>query len=434
MTGSASALRLAAGLGRAGRIAVLLATLSGALPSDARAQFPAELSGRVLEAGTSEPIEDARVEAGSSGVAWTDASGSFVLRSADDGRVVVRVSRSGYADLERDIVLENGRVTVVTFALEPEPIEIGALEVVAEPRAGGGYVIPRAAIVDANARTLGELIRTVPGVVVSSSGTGERVSIRGSGADAVLVLVDGAPVNDPLTGEADLSLLALEDVESVRVIPGAHTARYGPRAEGGVVIIESRRSSDARAAASLVAGEYGERAVAADGAFEARRLGVSAGGRLAGRDDEFSYDRPDALGGGSASRANAGERTLAGFAGVELHPSGDAVRIRVDALDVERGLPGPMHALTPEARQDLTRASLAGGWSSVRGRTVLRLDASASWQRARFEDPAPAFGDAYFDTTHVREAGFRAEAEHVAGASLERTLAGGLELRSTELR
>ena len=60
MTVSASALRLAAVLGRAARSAMLLGTLSGVLPSDARAQFPAELSGRVLEAWTSEPMATPR--------------------------------------------------------------------------------------------------------------------------------------------------------------------------------------------------------------------------------------------------------------------------------------------------------------------------------------------------------------------------------------
>lgn len=404
-------------------------------PAESSGQFPAELTGRVVEAVTSAPIEDAAVEIGAAATARTDASGSFSLRSADAGRVIVRVSRSGYATLERPATLESGRTTSVVFALVPAPIEIDALEVVARRRAEGGHVFTRAAIESSGARTLGELVRTAPGVVVrGSGGGGERASIRGSAADAVLVLVDGTPVNDPMTGEADLSLVRLDGVGSVRVLPGARTARYGPRAEGGVIVVESVHAHERRAEAWALAGAFGEHALGAEAALEAGPFGLRAGARLARREDAFSYDRPEALGGGSATRNNAAERVLSGFAGLQLDAAGAPARLRIDAIDVGRGLPGPMHALTPEARQDLARASLAGGWVWSRARNALRLDATATWQRARFEDPAPAFGPAYLDSTRVREAGVRLEARRVGGVAIERRLAAGLELRGTELR
>src|SRR5690606_40164290 len=91
------------------------------------------------------------------------------------------------------------------------------------------------AIERSGARTAGDVIRAVPGAVVRATSPGgpQTVSIRGSGEDAVLVLVDGVPLNDPVTGEADLSTVPAGAIESVAVLPGAQSARYGARAEAG---------------------------------------------------------------------------------------------------------------------------------------------------------------------------------------------------------
>ena len=64
--------------------------------------------------------------------------------------------------------------------------------------------------------------------------------MRGGGPDEVLVLLDGFPVNDPLSGRADLRRISTRDVASVSLLRGIQTARYGGRAVSGVILIRSQ--------------------------------------------------------------------------------------------------------------------------------------------------------------------------------------------------
>ena len=66
------------------------------------------------------------------------------------------------------------------------------------------------------------------------------------------MLVDGFPVNDPLTGRADLSRIASREVEGVTLLPGAQTVRAGNRAIAGVSW--SRPAATSRPKASAWAG------------------------------------------------------------------------------------------------------------------------------------------------------------------------------------
>jgi vitamin B12 transporter len=90
------------------------------------------------------------------------------------------------------------------------------------------------------ARTVVELLRNIPGLIVQAQGTlGEEtnIRIRGVGFNQVLVLIDGVKVNSPLTGEFDFGDLPIDNVERIEVVRGAHSAFYGSEAIGGVVNI-----------------------------------------------------------------------------------------------------------------------------------------------------------------------------------------------------
>ena len=90
------------------------------------------------------------------------------------------------------------------------------------------------------ARTVVEVLRNIPGMIVQTQGTlGEEANIRIRGAefDQVLVLIDGIKVNSPLTGEFDFGDLPIDNIERIEVVRGAHSAFYGSEAIGGVVNI-----------------------------------------------------------------------------------------------------------------------------------------------------------------------------------------------------
>lgn len=86
-----------------------------------------------------------------------------------------------------------------------------------------------------------ELLRYIGGVEVQSRGgfgVQSDVTMRGSSFNGVLVLIDGARINDPMTGHflSDLPV-PLSEIARVEVVRGPATALYGPDALGGVIQI-----------------------------------------------------------------------------------------------------------------------------------------------------------------------------------------------------
>ena len=95
----------------------------------------------------------------------------------------------------------------------------------------------------------------------------------------MLVLLDGAALNSPLTGVADLSTVDLASVARIVVIPGSQSARYGPQALGGVVLLESREARPASGAVTAGAGSWSSIETAVNGS-RATGVGPARGRRL----------------------------------------------------------------------------------------------------------------------------------------------------------
>ncbi|MEN0037886.1 MAG: TonB-dependent receptor [Cellvibrio sp.] len=97
------------------------------------------------------------------------------------------------------------------------------------------------------AKLLSEVLRTQAGIqLTDSDGSGARnvtASMRGlSGANNVLVLVDGRKLNNPTLAAPALNTVALKDVERIEVVQGSAGVLYGDQAVGGVINIITRRA------------------------------------------------------------------------------------------------------------------------------------------------------------------------------------------------
>ncbi|WP_313054745.1 TonB-dependent receptor domain-containing protein [Pseudomonas lopnurensis] len=113
----------------------------------------------------------------------------------------------------------------------------------AEPRAqatAANTVFTRADIERLQARSVPELLRRVPGVLVSSAGGVFSLSLRGTGTAQSLVLLDGQRISSATSGFARLDYLAIDNIERVEVIRGPRSSLYGADAIGGVIQIFTR--------------------------------------------------------------------------------------------------------------------------------------------------------------------------------------------------
>ncbi|MGH7513146.1 MAG: TonB-dependent receptor [Gemmatimonadales bacterium] len=361
------------------KTALALAVLA-VLAAPVAAQGPARITGRVLDAVSLAPVPNAEIRAGEL-LASSGADGAFAFGSVPPGRLELRVRRIGYAPLRQVVELVPGLEQTVSLALEPVPVRLDSVTVTTVPDA---IAIQGQDLV----RRGGDLARALDGwegVVVRRAGNGPAApQVRGGGPDEVLVLVDGFPINDPLTGRADLSRISSREVAAVTLLPGAQTVRAGSRAVAGVLVVETRR--DVRPEGSTWAGSHG--ALGARLGGSAAGLTVSASGeRLA---DDFPYTVPVVRGGGESTRLNAGGGQYA----AALSYAGP-VELVLRASLADRGLPGTTTNPTPDAQGE-DRSVLLG----ARRVGPVAIAGSLQWLETRARDPAPPTGAAYDSYTH----------------------------------
>ncbi|MEN8143803.1 MAG: TonB-dependent receptor plug domain-containing protein [Gemmatimonadota bacterium] len=418
-------------LRRLAAVLVVLAAMGAFVDPDAlSAQFPGEIRGRVLDAATRSPVAGAAVTLEHLALsAVTDGSGVFVLRGVEKGRQRLTIRRLGYLPSDQVLVVRNGAAARPVVLLIPRPLDLAELDVqVDRSMASGQIFLDRRAIESTGARTAAELVENLPGVVVRRRGRGSAAtpSIRGSGANAVLVLVDGAPLNDPISGEADLSLVPSGSIESLTVFRGSQSARYGARAQGGAIVIQSRSASPGLAG-RFRTGALGEASGSADWgtSLGGTRLGLGAEVRsLAG---SFGFERPPEVGGGRGQRANADLDQQVVRASLRSPLLGGEGRLTVGYEGLGRGLPGRSFAPSESARQSVDRARFGADWRRQTSGLLLGAVGYGTRHSARFSDPAPPLGLPYDDRTELQQLGGRLSVEGHAGGLL-RAVGGGLDI------
>ena len=179
-------------------------------------------------------------------------------------------------------------------------------------------ILTREQIEDRQTRLVSDVLRDVPGVQVNRSGgvgTLTQVRMRGAEGNHTLILLDGADITDPFSGEFDYAGLLADSIERIEVLRGSQSALYGSDAVGGVINIIPRRGE----------GALGFEAFAEAGSFDtwqaAANLGV--GGETT---DLFVSANHYATGGTNNARVGAeddGAHNTALFAnaGVRLAPN-----------------------------------------------------------------------------------------------------------------
>ncbi len=129
-----------------------------------------------------------------------------------------------------------GEVVVTPTKTEEPMAEIGS----------SVSVVTSKQIEESGKRTVGNVLRDVPGVTVVQTGPlGSLVDVylRGTKPGQTLILINGVEVNDPMapTRGFNLAHLTTEDIERIEVLRGPQSTLYGSEAIGGVINIITKR-------------------------------------------------------------------------------------------------------------------------------------------------------------------------------------------------
>jgi hemoglobin/transferrin/lactoferrin receptor protein len=133
--------------------------------------------------------------------------------------------------------------------------------------------------------TIADALVSVPGVDLVKMGPwAAQLSLRGLSGDRVLLMVDGVRMNSVRGHGVQPSLVSLDRLDAVELLPGAGSAQHGSDALGGMVNIITQRSlfSDRSGAAYVLQGRFADPGQSWSNSARARLTGRHAGLELSG--------------------------------------------------------------------------------------------------------------------------------------------------------
>ncbi len=300
---------------------------------------------------------------------------------------------------------------VVTASAQPESIEETPATVT---------VITREEIEARGARDIVDVLREVPGLTVSRTGSpGKSTSlfIRGGSSKQALVLWNGVEMNNPYFSGYNFGQMSTAGVERVEIVRGPFSALYGSEAVSGVVqvLTEPRKSS------AVIDAQFGENGLI-NGAFSGALVGErwNAHGSVERRADDGFVANDDAQ-----SDAFAGGVTVRPVPGLSL---GFLAR----RSSYELGIPFSPNANydafvpSPLRREEGSETQLVAPFRYEKNGTRVDLRVSESRRDERFRDPE-GFGDSDTEST-IRGARVSAHTKTRFG-----TITGGGEYERAEV-
>ncbi|MFQ5746671.1 MAG: TonB-dependent receptor [Gemmatimonadota bacterium] len=272
--------------------------------------------------------------------------GLFAIRVAAGGRGLLRATAPGYAPVEEPLPLDRPGRRYVKLVLPVDPVhlpDILALGRLAPAGHRRGHSIEHVRFAD---RTLagadvGSWLETLPGVVVRRKGAGlaQVVSVRGARPAGVLVLLDGVPLNDPVTGTADLSRLPVSTLESATLVRGTGSGAYGSGALGGVVLLRSRAPAGSAASVGAAIGSLGSRRADLFVSAAGRGSGIALSAAHERSENDFRF-RNRTLPGAPVERRRNADGSRSSLAVTARGESRLRPRIEARYDRTERGSPG----------------------------------------------------------------------------------------------
>ncbi|MCU0646110.1 MAG: TonB-dependent receptor, partial [bacterium] len=221
-----------------------------------------KIAGRVYDRQTKAPLPGANVfvesiwQAGKAiklditrGAA-ADVEGYFVILNVSPGTYNFKATMMGYSNLiVQQIRVNIDRTTTVDFALEPQAIEMGEVQVVAEREiikpdvSGTQEIILSDRIAEMPVLRMDEFVNKIKGVELVAGNDGHGLSIRGGAIRETDVRIDDISIRDPRSENSYLSVNSTS-VEELQVLTGGFEAKYGGFRSGLVNVVTKEGASD----------------------------------------------------------------------------------------------------------------------------------------------------------------------------------------------
>jgi vitamin B12 transporter len=250
------------------KLIVFFFLLSALFFSTINAQSNVSIRGQVLEIEKGYPLPNVLIQVeGVLHSTYSNEDGYFKLENIQLGNYSVKFILVGYeTNTINNIIITEDVATQLLVKLkrkilQGETISVEAEQIENTTEIGGDIIVIN--VEDEKKignNNLKKILQQVAGLEVVSTGTGENnatISIHGSNANQVLVLLDGSRLNNPQTGDVALSEIPFNEVEKIEVVRHGNTAMYGSGAYAGVVHFKtSQKVESAYASIESKAGSF----------------------------------------------------------------------------------------------------------------------------------------------------------------------------------
>ena len=199
------------------------------------------LKGKILDAGSKEPIPFANVVVEQSGSmvggGISDFDGNYTIKPIPAGKFTVKASYVGYKTLQLDgVVINSDKIRFLDLNLETSSLQIEEVVVIEyvvplidKDNTQSGGTITSDDIAKMSGRSADAVVATVGGVYQEN---GNVMSVRGAREEATVYYIDGVKV----TGSRNIPKAAMEQVS---IVTGGLAAKYGD-ATGGIISITTK--------------------------------------------------------------------------------------------------------------------------------------------------------------------------------------------------
>lgn len=205
-----------------------------------------EVSGRVIDAKTLEPIPNVHVvvkEKPTVGAA-TEINGSFRIRGLGVGTYSLNISAVGYlSQVVTNVVITTGRSTPITVKLDETAIEMGEVTVEANYFSRGQQMSPVSAnVIDRSevlrspggVQDVQRVIQNLPGVASSTDNINELI-VRGGAPFENLTVMDNMEIpsinhySNQFNSAGPINMVNADMIEDVQFSSGGFPAQYGDK-------------------------------------------------------------------------------------------------------------------------------------------------------------------------------------------------------------
>lgn len=192
-------------------------------------------------------------------IVFSDETGRYSIE-VPEGTYVLRAELLGFKPSQAEnVVVLPGETITVNLKMEEAAAVMGEEYVVTGERLNVPLSKTTASVSVISSKdidkipsvsTAADLLANTPGVQMESGSSlmTKTIKIRGrtvapprTASSGILLLIDGIPANDPLSGYANLYQIPPDNIEKIEVLKGASSAQYGGQAAAGVINIITRK-------------------------------------------------------------------------------------------------------------------------------------------------------------------------------------------------